>query len=31
MQRDRISPRRPRALYFRDDVYIGYCQQGRVP
>ena len=23
-QRDRISPRTPRALYFNDDVYIGY-------
>lgn len=30
LQLQRISPRRPRALYFSDDVYIGYCQQGDV-
>jgi hypothetical protein len=30
MQRDRISPRTPRALYFNDDVYIGYCHAGKV-
>jgi hypothetical protein len=30
MQRNRISPRLPRALYFRDDVYIGFCQHGQV-
>src|SRR5262249_16383468 len=30
MQRHRISPRTPRALYFNDEVYIGYCQQGAV-
>ena len=30
MQRDRISPRTPRAIYFNDDVYIGYCQAGDV-
>lgn len=30
MQRRRISPRRPRALYFNEDVYVGYCQQGDV-
>ena len=29
-QRDRISPRRPRAVYFNDDVYVGYCQGGEV-
>ncbi len=29
-QRHRISPRRPRALYFNDDVYVGFCQQGDV-
>ncbi|HZT80191.1 MAG TPA: hypothetical protein VFA26_08215, partial [Gemmataceae bacterium] len=29
-QRDRIGPRTPRALYFSDDVYIGYCQHGTV-
>lgn len=30
LQRDRISPRTPRAVYFNDDVYIGYCQSGDV-
>jgi hypothetical protein len=30
MQRSRISPRRPRAIYFNDDVYVGFCQYGRV-
>jgi hypothetical protein len=30
MQRHRISPETPRALYFNDDVYVGYCQQGDV-
>jgi hypothetical protein len=29
-QRNRISPRTPRALYFNDDVYVGYCQDGDV-
>src|SRR5579871_2158301 len=28
LQRQRISPRKPRALYFSDDVYVGFCQQG---
>ncbi|MBA3481785.1 MAG: hypothetical protein H0T51_08225 [Pirellulales bacterium] len=28
MQRDRISPRTPRAIYFDDDVYVGYCHAG---
>jgi hypothetical protein len=28
LQRQRINPRTPRALYFNDDVYIGYCQKG---
>jgi hypothetical protein len=28
LQRQRIGPRRPRALYFNDDVFIGFCQQG---
>jgi len=28
LQRQRISPRTPRAIYFSDDVYIGYCQEG---
>ncbi|MFK8113896.1 MAG: hypothetical protein AB8B91_16965 [Rubripirellula sp.] len=30
MQLHRISPRKPRAIYFSDDVYVGYCQQGEV-
>jgi hypothetical protein len=30
MQRSRISPWRPRALYFNDEVYVGYCQGGEV-
>lgn len=30
LQLTRISPRRPRALYFNDDVYVGYCQGGEV-
>jgi len=30
MQLHRISPRRPRAVYFNDDVYVGWCQQGEV-
>lgn len=30
LQRDRISPRTPRALYFNDDVYVGYCHSGDV-
>ncbi len=30
LQLQRISPRRPRALYFSDDVYVGYCQNGDV-
>ena len=30
MQRDRISPRTPRAIYFNDDVYVGYCRGGDV-
>ena len=30
MQVHRISPRRPRALYFNDDVYVGWCQEGEV-
>lgn len=30
LQLSRISPRRPRALYFNDDVYVGYCQNGDV-
>lgn len=30
LQRERISPRAPRSLYFNDDVYVGFCQQGEV-
>lgn len=30
LQRNCISPRTPRALYFNDDVYVGYCQGGDV-
>jgi hypothetical protein len=30
MQRNRIAPKTPRALYFNDDVYVGYCQGGHV-
>ena len=30
LQRHRISPRHPRALYFNDDTYIGYCEKGDV-
>jgi hypothetical protein len=30
LQRQRISPRRPRAIYFSDDVYVGFCQSGNV-
>lgn len=30
VQRNKISPETPRALYFNDDVYIGYCQNGDI-
>lgn len=30
LQRARISPRSPRALYFSDEMYVGYCQSGQV-
>ncbi|MCA9119569.1 MAG: hypothetical protein H6822_11405 [Planctomycetaceae bacterium] len=30
LQRHRISPRSPRAIYFDDDVYLGWVQQGDV-
>lgn len=30
LQRQRISPKRPRAVYFNDDVYVGFCQSGEV-
>ena len=29
-QRSRIGPRTPRALYFNDDVYVGFCLRGDV-
>jgi hypothetical protein len=28
LQRQRIRARQPRALYFNDDVYVGFCQHG---
>jgi hypothetical protein len=30
LQRDRIGPRTPRALYFNDDLYVGFCRLGEV-
>jgi len=30
LQRERIMPRTPRSLYFNDEVYVGFCQQGDV-
>src|SRR3982751_3562263 len=30
LQRDRIEPRTPRALYFTDDVYVGFCRLGEL-
>jgi hypothetical protein len=30
LQRNRISPRTPRAIYFNDEMYVGFCQQGEV-
>jgi hypothetical protein len=30
LQRERISPRTPRAIYFNDEVMVGYCNRGRV-
>ncbi|MGD9719900.1 MAG: hypothetical protein AB7O59_01650 [Pirellulales bacterium] len=30
LQRHRISPRKPRAIYFSDNVYVGFCQAGDV-
>jgi hypothetical protein len=30
MQRHRIAPRTPRALYFNDDIYVGFCHQGEM-
>ncbi|HEY7156785.1 MAG TPA: hypothetical protein VH575_22645 [Gemmataceae bacterium] len=28
LQRQRINPRTPRAIYFGDEAYVGYCQKG---
>ena len=30
LQRMKISPTTPRAVYFNDDVYVGYCHTGDV-
>lgn len=30
LQRNRIAPKTPRAIYFNDDVYIGFCRGGEV-
>lgn len=30
LQLRRIAPETPRAIYFGDDVYVGFCQQGDV-
>lgn len=30
LQRERITPKTPRALYFNDDIYVGFCQNGAV-
>jgi hypothetical protein len=30
LQRSRISPKSPRAIYFNDDVYVGFCQAGQA-
>ena len=30
LQSRRIWPQRPRALFFSDDVYVGFCQSGDV-
>src|SRR5262249_53968870 len=30
LQRRRIAPRTPRAVYFSDDVYVGFCRDGEV-
>ena len=30
LQRHVISPETPRAIYFNDDVYVGYCKNGDV-
>jgi hypothetical protein len=28
LQRQRITPKTPRAIYFNDDVYVGFCLRG---
>ena len=30
LQLMRISPKHPRAIYFNDDIYVGYCDNGDV-
>ena len=30
LQRHRIAPNTPRAIYFNDDLYVGFCQHGDV-
>ncbi len=30
LQRQRISPATPRALYFNDDTFVGYCRNGEA-
>jgi len=30
LQRERITPRTPRAIYFNDDLYVGFCLRGDV-
>lgn len=30
LQRERISPKTPRALYFNDEVMVGFCLRGQV-
>jgi hypothetical protein len=30
LQRDWISPKTPRAIYFNDDIMVGYCHEGRI-
>jgi hypothetical protein len=30
LQRGRITPKTPRAIYFNDDVYVGFCLRGDV-
>ena len=30
LQRGRIAPKTPRAIYFNDDVYVGFCLRGDV-